>query len=60
MWNKTILFIIICIMSSCGTSVNVLSSQPNDVRLTISTSKDTIDNFVTIDVSFENNTINDF
>lgn len=59
MRNLAILLFLTLIITSCDVSNYILSPQLNDIKLTISTPRDTIYDFAIINVSIENNTIDD-
>jgi len=59
MRHKIILIPIICISVSCGTYKPIVLPQNDDIRLTISTHQNTVNDTVTIYISLENNTHND-
>jgi len=62
MWYRIIFTAMMCALVSCTSKYNLTipSHQFDNVNLSISTQKDTIDDFITINVSFENNSRKDF
>ncbi|NSW46422.1 MAG: hypothetical protein HPY79_11470 [Bacteroidales bacterium] len=59
MWHQILILNMICLFSSCKTN-NVLLSESNGVKLTISTTTNIVSDSINVMVSFENNTDNDF